>query len=199
MAELLRTVLWRELEEQGPGTHWCELAQDGNGWQIDGIVVTAEAGMPIQSRYRLGLDARWATRAAEITVLRGNGDERRLHVHVDAEQRWQIEREPAAEIGIVSEDTAALEGLFDIDLSLAPATNTLPIRRLAPAIGEAVDVTAVWIGFPDLVVELLPQRYTRLDERRYRYESNDGAFVREIEVDELGLVVSYEGLWQRIA
>jgi uncharacterized protein len=199
MTELLRTVLWRELEEQGPGTHWCELAQNGDGWQIEGVVLTAEAGMPIQARYRIDVDEGWATRAAEITVLRGNGDERRLHVHVAAEQRWQIEREPVAEIGVVSEDTAALDGHYDIDLSLAPATNTLPIRRLAPAIGETVDVTAVWIGFPELVVELLPQRYTRLDERRYRYESNDGAFVREIEVDDLGLVVSYEGLWQRIA
>ncbi len=201
MAELLRTVLWRELEEQGPGTHWCELARSENGWQIEGVVLTAEAGMPIQARYRIGLDARWATREAQITVREGQGDEHMLHVHVDAEHlpRWQIEREPVAEIGVVSEDTAALDGHYDIDLSLAPATNTLPIRRLAPAIGESVDVTAVWIGFPELVVELLPQRYTRLDERRYRYESNDGAFVREIEVDDLGLVVSYEGLWQRIA
>jgi hypothetical protein len=201
MAELLRTVLWRELEEQGPGTHWCELAQDGNGdgWQIAGVVLTAEAGLPIQARYQIGIDARWATREVEITVRDGNGNERQLHVHVDAEQRWQIEREPVAEIGMVSEDTAALAGFFDIDLSLSPATNTLPIRRLAPAIGETVDVTAVWIGFPELVVELLPQRYTRLDERRYRYESNDGAFVREIEIDDLGLVVRYEGLWQRIA
>lgn len=197
MAELMRTVLWRELEQ--PGTHWCELAQEGGGWQIDGMVLTAEEGVPIQARYRINLDQRWATRSAEITVLRGSGDERRLHVHVDAEQRWQIEREPVAEIGVVSEDTAALDGIFDIDLSLSPATNTLPIRRLAPAIGEAVDVTAVWIGFPELAVELLPQRYTRLDERLYRYESNDGDFVAEIAVDELGLVVSYEGLWQRIA
>lgn len=201
MAELLRTVLWRELEEQGPGTHWCELAQDRSKWQIAGVVLTAEEGTPIQARYRIGLDARWATREVEITVRDGNGNERRLQVTVDAEQRWQIEREPVAEIGVVSEDTDALqvEGLYDIDLSLSPATNTLPIRRLAPAIGETVDVTAVWIGFPELVVELLPQHYTRLDERRYRYESNDGAFVREIVVDDLGLVVSYEGLWQRIA
>jgi hypothetical protein len=199
MTELLRTVLWRELEEQGPGSHWCELAQNGDGWQIEGVVLTAETGMLIQVRYRIGLDEGWATRAAEITVRTGNGDERQLHVHVDAEQRWQIEREPVAEIGVVSEDTTALEGLYDIDLSLAPATNTLPIRRLTPAIGESIDVTAVWIGFPELVVELLPQRYTRLDERRYRYESNNGEFVREIVVDDLGLVVSYEGLWERIA
>ncbi|MDQ3227137.1 MAG: putative glycolipid-binding domain-containing protein, partial [Chloroflexota bacterium] len=77
--------------------------------------------------------------------------------------------------------------------------NTLPIRRLAPAIGDAVGVTAVWVSFPELTIEPLPQRYIRLDERRYRYESDGGAFVTEIAVDDLGLVVTYDGGWRRIA
>jgi hypothetical protein len=75
----------------------------------------------------------------------------------------------------------------------------LPIRRLDPAIGEAVALTAVWVRFPELTIEPLPQRYIRLAERRYRYESAGGAFVAEIEVDDLGLVTTYEGGWRRIA
>ena len=55
------------------------------------------------------------------------------------------------------------------------------------------------LSFPELTIEPLPQRYLRLGERRYRYESAGGAFVAEIEVDDLGLVVSYEGGWERIA
>jgi hypothetical protein len=78
-------------------------------------------------------------------------------------------------------------------------TNTLPIRRLAPAIGESIDVTAAWVRFPELTLEPLPQRYTRLSERRYRYESNGGAFVAELEVDDAGLVITYEGGWERVA
>ncbi len=93
----------------------------------------------------------------------------------------------------------AIEGLVDVDLGFTPATNTLPIRRLTRAVGEAVDVTAAWVRFPELTVEPLPQRYVRLDERRYRYASSGGAFVAELEVDDLGLVVRYEGGWERVA
>jgi hypothetical protein len=60
-------------------------------------------------------------------------------------------------------------------------------------------VTAAWLRFPELTLEPLSQRYVRLDERRYRYESQGGSFVAELEVDDLGLVVHYEGGWQRVA
>lgn len=96
-------------------------------------------------------------------------------------------------------DAEALRGLVDVDLGFTPATNTLSLRRLAPAIGSSVDVTALWVRFPELTIEPLPQRYTRLSETRYRYESASGAFVAELEVDDLGLVVVYEGGWRRIA
>ena len=44
------------------------------------------------------------------------------------------------------------------------------------------------------------QRYTKLDPagRRYRYESVDSDFTRDIEVDEHALVVTYPGLFRRL-
>jgi uncharacterized protein len=198
MNHWLRTVLWREIEQ--PGTHWCELASDGSGWRIGGMVLSAEDGLPLQARYDIRLDEEWATREVQITVRSGPGSaERSLRITVDAEQRWHVQRDPNSGLPQPTDDSQPFAGLFDIDLSLSPATNTLPIRRIAPAIGESVEVTAVWVGFPELAMETLPQRYTRLDERRYRYESNGGAFVANIEVDDLGLVTRYEGLWERIA
>jgi hypothetical protein len=78
-------------------------------------------------------------------------------------------------------------------------TNTLPIRRPQDAAGGSVELTAVWVRFPELTIETLPQRYTRLADRHYRYESAGGAFVAELTVDDLGLVIDYEGGWLRIA
>jgi uncharacterized protein len=60
-------------------------------------------------------------------------------------------------------------------------------------------VTAAWVRFPELTIEPLPQRYIRLADRRYHYESAGGAFIAEIEVDDLGIVTTYEGGWQRVA
>jgi uncharacterized protein len=149
--------------------------------------------------YAVALGADWSTRAVEIVMhLGATAEFQTLNLTVDPEQRWQVARQPDQERA-TPDDTEALHGLIDVDLGFSPVTNTLPIRRLAPAIGEAVDVTAVWVRFPELTVEPLPQRYTRLADRRYRYESAGGAFVAEIEVDDLGLVTRYEGGWRRIA
>jgi uncharacterized protein len=73
------------------------------------------------------------------------------------------------------------------------------IQRLDPGVGESVDIDPVYVSFPDLSVFADPQRYTCLEyRRRYRFESRDSDFVREITVDENGLVVDYPGLFRRI-
>jgi len=92
-----------------------------------------------------------------------------------------------------------LEGAIDVDLSGTPFTNTLPIRRLDLTEGQSADVRAVYVRLPELTVTIDPQRYTCLERgRRYRYESLDSDFVREIEVDSEGLVVTYPGLFKRL-
>jgi uncharacterized protein len=88
-------------------------------------------------------------------------------------------------------------GCRDVDLAVTPATNTLPIRRLDLGIGMSQSVTAAWIKFPELDLQLLSQRYTRIAENIYRYDSDPG-FSADIVVDDLGLVINYPGGWERI-
>ena len=92
----------------------------------------------------------------------------------------------------------SVSGCIDIDLSVSPITNTLPIRRLNLAIGESAAVSAAWVRFPDLNVEMLSQTYGRISNNRYQYQSSTG-FRTEIEVDDLGLVVNYPPAWERVA
>jgi putative glycolipid-binding protein len=72
---------------------------------------------------------------------------------------------------------------------------------------EAIDVALsskrepVWIeiSWRVLMVTIDPQRYSCLKRgRRYRDESLDGDFVRDIEVDADGLVLTYAGLFRRV-
>ena len=67
---------------------------------------------------------------------------------------------------------------------------------LALAVGEQAEVRAAWLPFPSLEFELLPRVYRREGERTYRYESGGGAFVRTLEVNAVGFVTSYPGIWQ---
>ena len=75
----------------------------------------------------------------------------------------------------------------DVDLSFTPATNTLPIRRLGLEIGEEAEIPVVWLVWPELSVQRVLQRYTRLGEDRYRYTQDE--FEAELAVDRQGLVI----------
>jgi len=82
---------------------------------------------------------------------------------------------------------------------VTPFTNTLPIRRLDLAEGQTADIRVVYVLLPELTITIDPQRYTCLRRGgRYRYESLDSDFVREIDIDTDGLVVTYPGLFRRV-
>ena len=86
---------------------------------------------------------------------------------------------------------------WGLDFEISPATNTLPIRRLDPKMGETRDIRVAWVRFPELRVEPTRQRYTRVAERRYRFENLDSGYSVEILVDDAGLVLEYPDLWAR--
>jgi hypothetical protein len=83
--------------------------------------------------------------------------------------------------------------------SLTPFTNSFPIRRAPLAIGEWRQFQMAWIHAPDLTVHPQAQAYTRLAERRYRFENLDGSgFRAELPVDEDGIVLDYPDLFRRV-
>ena len=51
-----------------------------------------------------------------------------------------------------------LDSCSDIDLGWTPATNLLPIRRLALDVGETATTTAVWVRFPEMTIEPSEQK-----------------------------------------
>ncbi|MEA3167022.1 MAG: uncharacterized protein QOJ26_1906, partial [Thermoplasmata archaeon] len=55
-----------------------------------------------------------------------------------------------------------------------------------------------YVDLPSLAVKPDLQRYTRLSERRYLFESPASGFARDIDVDDDGLVVTYPGLFRRV-
>ena len=78
----------------------------------------------------------------------------------------------------------------------------LPLRSLVPANRSAVRAALAheWahIRHGDLwllALERLPQRYTRLAERTYRYEAPSEGFVAELSASAAGFVLRYPGLW----
>src|SRR5262245_45997070 len=180
-----RSLLWRRVDV--PGLEHFRLREDVNAPRLVGTVLLAHEGRPIHVEYEIVCSRAWETRAVRVTCTHGP-EVRRLELMAEG-GRW---RRGGSDVGAVAD-------CLDVDLAVTPSTNTLPIRRLDLAIGAGRDVTAAWIQFPELAIEPLPQRYTRIAARRFRYESRGGAFTAELDVDERGVVVRYAQLWARVA
>jgi hypothetical protein len=155
----------------------------------DGIearsLITPVNGGP-KTRYEIYCDPGWRVHRVLVAI---DGDSRSIELRRDSSGAWNDK----------SGEIAGLNGAIDVDISATPFTNTLPVRRLGLVESAAVEITTAYIALPELSVSPDPQRYTCLVfGRRYRYESLDSDFVREIEVDSEGLVIDYPGLFRRI-
>jgi len=181
----LRAIYYRRLD--APGGEHCRLLRGPAGLTLRGTVLLVHDGAPLAVEYEVATDRAAETRAVRVALSRG-AEVRRLRLTA-AGGRWRQGRRAVP----------ALAGCLDVDLAVTPATNLLPIARLKLAVGASAEVSAAWVRFPDLTVEVLPQRYTRLAPERYLYESRGGAFQAELDVDELGLPVRYPPFWERAA
>ena len=184
--EVVKTVFWQRLISYG--AEHCNLKRHSEGWQLEGTALALFDQQLGRVSYEVWVDPAWRTYRVEVT-MQLDVIERNLQLNRNKQGQWRLG----------DREIASLAGCIDIDLGVTPSTNTLPIRRLALPVGGSEAVTAAWVRFPELTVEPLPQRYTRLSATRYRYESSGGAFVAELEVDELGMVIDYPKGWQRIA
>ena len=178
---------WRRLDVEGREQAWVELT--ATGLRLSGEIDVEEAGVAARLRYTIDCDPQWRTRSA-LVEGEAAGRPVRFALAADGSGGWTRD----------GETMPALEGALDVDLGFTPATNTLPIRRLALAVGDSAPVRSAWFRFPEMRLEPLEQTYTREAERRFRYRALvDGEpFVARLDTDAFGRVVRYEGLWEAV-
>lgn len=168
-------VVWRGV--QTPSTERCQVVADAAGVRIRSIIEWETRVW----EYELLATASWDFHS--LTISAGN----RGLTALRSGRGWVVDGQPRPD----------LNGAVEVDISLSPLSNTLPIRRLALAVGESTDITTAHLALPEFTVTTDPQRYTRLSEREYLYESRDSDFRRTITVDDHGLVIAYPGLFER--
>jgi uncharacterized protein len=176
-------LVWKA--QQFPGLEHVMTRSDASGFRADSQLVMAE-DRPVRVSYLLECDARWQFTALAISVTDSDA-ERTLVLRATADRRWQSDGSSRPD----------LDGCIDIDIDCTPLTNTLPIRRLTWAPGEARDLTMAYVSVPSLTVRPVGQRYTELSPGLFRYES--GSFRTELPVDEAGFVLDYPSYWSRVA
>jgi hypothetical protein len=187
---VFRDVVWSRTD--GIGTEHLRFVEDETGVTAESVVVGASDGEPFRVRYSLDCDREYRVRRARVTSL--GPESNSVSLRADGAGRWTNDR---------GDEIPALEGCIDVDISVTPFSNTLPIRRIALEPRESVDVSVVYVAVPEMRVEVAQQRYTCLDPvtedgGRYRYESLSSGFTAELPVDSDGLVVDYPQLFERV-
>ncbi|WP_227107568.1 putative glycolipid-binding domain-containing protein [Chromobacterium rhizoryzae] len=177
------SIVWQRLDASGHD--YAALEQSEQGPRLKGCAVFVEDGVNCLLHYQVDCAPDWSTRRVEVNGYRG-AEAIALRLETDAEGRWRLN----------GAEQPQVQGCVDIDLAFTPATNLLPIRRSRLEIGAALELNAAWLQFPALTLAPLSQRYTRLSEIGYRYESRQGAFQAELSLTPDGLPRDYQGLWR---
>jgi len=176
------TVVWEAL--QWPSVEHVAITPADDGWTADGAATAVVDGRPTRLAYQIRVGGDGAVRTVDVRETVGDAS---LALRANGAGAWQ------------DGDGAAipdLDGCIDVDISITPLTNMLPIRRLGLDVGESAEILVGYIDVPTLTLRPAAQRYTRLTDRTYRYES--GSFRADVTVDDAGLVIDYVRLWRRV-
>jgi hypothetical protein len=176
---MMKRIRWRGLDRDS--LEYMVFRPVPSGFRAEAVIVDAEYGLS----YTIDLNENWTFRRLDLAMT---GEDRELALHYDG-RTWTNGAGTALPY---------LDAAREIDISISPITNTLPVRRLGLAVGESAEIVTAYIEFPTLNVIADPQRYTRLSEDRYEYKSLDSDFLREIIVDEDGFVIEYPDLFTRL-
>lgn len=185
---MISEVMWSAWDN--PGLEHLHLAVHDDGIIAEGMVLGVMEGRPFRVAYEVRCDAGWRMRAVRVGIP-GSGP---LGVDPlsDGDGNWTT---------LHGNAVPELEGCLDVDISVTPFTNTLPIRRLSLAPTESAEISVAYVEGTGLQAWPEPQRYTCLEKGDggglYRFLSLDGGFTVDLPVDADGLVVDYPGLFRR--
>lgn len=160
--------------------------ENGNPWKMKGHITGEARGLPVHVSYEVEVDESWNTRMVKVNRLSNNS---KVIVLKRGSNNWYDE---------AGKHLPALDECADIDISLTPSTNTLPIKRLTLPKGSSKEIRVAYLDLLTFEVLPLQQRYTNLGNNFYRYENPSSGFNADIETDENAFVIRCPGVWERI-
>jgi hypothetical protein len=179
-------MYWRRTDVEG--LERLELVVERDAVTATSTLIGLEAGgFRLDHRWRLSPD--W--RAQSVVVERwGSHDHGSMHLE-RAGDGWLVDGAPRPD----------LVGAQEPDLSVTPFCNTFPIRRTPTEPGKSLVLDTAFIDGAALTVARSSQRYDRQGPGRVRYVDLGLSlgFEADLVVDDDGLVLRYEHLFERVA
>jgi len=187
----MRTVVhWCNWE--GRGLDHCSVFEGDESLVIEGLAIGSQSE-GYAAHYYVLTDGDFRTREVRVEFVGGP----RMHLTADGQGNWHDM--------VNDEPVPLLAGCLDVDIAVTPATNTLPIKRLALDEQASRDIIVAYVPLvaysaSDFLPRAMTQRYTCLiPDKRYRYESTPRGFTAELQVDKYGLVLDYPEIFRRLS
>jgi hypothetical protein len=171
--------VWRRLDLDG--SVYVRLEDGADGVAAEGFEISAEGAARWGVRFRVSLDAGWRHRQSTVEVIDAAGV-RTLEL-ASSDGTWTRD----------GRHDPVLDGCTDLDLAGNPFTNAFVTRRVAPDVGDEIEVLATYVETPALSVQPLAQRYRRADDDRWLY-TDDAHGTFEFGTDADGVAVYYQDL-----
>ena len=168
-------------------TENCLLTKTIVGNEISSTIAGEYENKVYKVEYYIKTNENWETTFVTLEIQLDNSNE--LLILEKTKGTWLLNTKP----------DDRLKNIFDIDISLTPFTNTLPINRLKQKDDERQTIEVIYFDILEREIKPVKQVYTRLATDRYLYENYDKSFKADIVIDEQGLVVDYPKLFEMTA
>ncbi|MYL28816.1 hypothetical protein GLW03_03185 [Halobacillus halophilus] len=181
---MLQRIMWDHLD--AAGSEYVTINGRPDGMEVNGTVLLISDNSPHRVSYVLRLGPDWKTKKLKVFI---NEEKDPFIIETVKEDKWWVD----------GRYVEALDGASNIDLSLTPLTNSLPINRVSWMIGEKR--TFKMVSVQPLSREVMPilQTYTYLGDsdgcRIFQYRCRN--FETALVVDQNGWVVEYPGFFYR--
>jgi len=181
--QTIASAHWRALERDGEDT--CRLARMEDGWLLVGHARFRDDDGFAALDYVVRCDADWHTLSADIAGSHG-GLEMRVALHRNGPD-WVMNDKAQPQVS----------GAQDVDLAFTPATNLMPLRRLATEPAQTINTRAAWLHYPSCELSPLDQTYTQGGSAEVVfYSAKQTSYATQLDVDAAGFVTLYPGVWE---
>lgn len=181
---MIRNIIWKGLQVDSLEfcrIHFHELIT------VKSSIVGCSDDVPFKVDYELEMSEDWIISNFSIRAWLGNVDHS-FSLNHNGHGNWFNN----------GKEWQHLEGCMDIDISLTPFTNSLPINRIKSGLQEKTDIEVVYIDVLNFGMSKEVQHYQLLESNKYSFSNSDDSFSADIIVDELNLVKHYPTLFERL-
>jgi len=182
---MIKNILWSGIEYNSLEN--CVLTISDKGSDIKSTIIGMYNNIIYKIDYLIKTNEHWETISFYINAQLNNKTQV-ISYQNDGRGNWVTDG------GQIAEE---FSGCFDVDISLTPFTNTLPINRLRLPEKKEKIIKVFYVDILGQEIKAVHQKYTRLSKTDYKYENIPNDFEATISVDEAGLVIKYPQLFKR--